>query len=158
MICTKWTSARPHTYTHTQYISVLQVRWDRCCEKIKTHFGSETVPVVPISCHFCSPAAINSVTVCVSKWMCKCVFVYPSLHCLLSFSNKRKERYPVKLASFIPSTFIIISWTPEYLINCGCVWVCVSMSSWLCVWVCTCVYDESAYCNCYTVWVCVLGH
>lgn len=55
-----------------------------------------------------------------------------SLHVL--FSNKRKkERLPVKLASFIPSVLIIILWIPEYFIHSVFLQVSFSMREWRCV-------------------------
>lgn len=48
-----------------------------------SHFGSETVPVVPMPCHFSSLAVINSVKVCVR--------VHPSPK-LLSVVLRTKER------------------------------------------------------------------
>lgn len=99
-----------------------------------SHFGSETVPVVPMPCHFSSLAVINSVKVCVRV----CIQV-PS-YCLLSFEQRREERVPVKLASFIPSMVIIISWGLEYFIYCEPVCVCVHVCERLCMCVKACLH------------------
>lgn len=88
-----WYVLRTCAHAHTKII-VLPVGWDRCCEKniYLYTLGLETVPAVPMSCHFCSPAAINLVTACVSQWWCACARMFPRLRCLLSFSNKGKSR------------------------------------------------------------------
>lgn len=79
-------SKHVHARVQTHNINVVGVV---CCEKKKikqiknsSHFGSETVPAEPMSCHFWTAAAINSVTVRVH------VCVYPRLYCPLSSFNR----------------------------------------------------------------------
>lgn len=93
-------------------------------------------------------------------------------YCLLSFEQRREERVPVKLASFIPSMVIIISWGLEYFIYCEPVCVCVHVCErlYMCVKAClrlvcvsACVYDFLALHTTNAgmlvcVFVCMLGH
>lgn len=72
-------------------------------------------------------------------WRCACVCIQVPSYCLLSFEQRREERVPVKLASFIPSMVIIISWGLEYFIYCEPVCVCVHVCERLYVCVKACL-------------------
>lgn len=124
----------------------------QCSNQLREYFA-------PLICHMDNKEGVTcvllgpSVTVRVSDR----ALVHPRPYCLARFSDKRKERDPVKLARFIPSMRIIFSW----------IWIFYTLWVWACmceqvllgfVHGCPHVFvHKAAYDNSCTkcVWVCV---
>lgn len=129
----------------------------QCSEPIREYFAPlSCIYVDDRNCHRDNPEGVTSVRLgsSVTARGSGRALVHPRPYCLARFSDKRKERDPVKLVRFIPSMLIIFSW----------IWIFHTLRVWACVceqvllgFVHGCAHvflREAAYGNSFTKCVC----
>lgn len=98
----------------------------QCSDPLREYFAPlSCIYVDDRNCHKDNPEGVTSVRLgsSVTARGSRRALVHPRPYCLARFSDKRKERDPVKLVCFIPSMLIIISW----------IWIFYTLRVWACV-------------------------